>query len=195
MVGGECGLGVEVGRVGGLVADGLAGERRLVDVEHHGLQQFAVGRDLLAGVENHDVAHHDVLAGHLHGVAVADHLHGLVVVHLVEQRELLVGLQLEDEGQPRGQQDGDEDADGLEEYAGAFMQAPELVARDADRERAGDEEDDDQRVAEFLEKPLPQRVFLGRGQYVDPVLFPAFRHLGVGQAGVVLFFCHYTFNF
>ncbi len=155
VVGGEGGVGVELRRVGALVAHRLAGEGRLVDVQRHGLEQLAVGRNFLAGVEDDDVAHDHVLARNLGDIAVADDLHRLVVVHLIEQGELAVGLKLEDECQTRGQEYGDEYSYGFEEYSSAFAESPVLVARDAYRQGACDEQDDDQRVFEFFEEAFP----------------------------------------
>ena len=91
-VGGVGGVLVEVLLAGALVADRLARKRRLVDIEAYRLQQPSVSGNLGARGENHDVAHHNVLLGNGGGVAIADHLHRLVVVHLVQYGELLVGL-------------------------------------------------------------------------------------------------------
>ena len=127
----------------------------LVDIERNRLEELAVGGHLLAGIEDHDVAYHHVLLRDLHGVAVADHLYGFVVVDLVEERELLVGLQLEVECKACGEEYGDEDAYRLEEYAGAVVEAVVFIARDTDGKRTGDKEDDDQRVAELFKEALP----------------------------------------
>ena len=79
------------------MAERFAGEGRLVDVERDSFEQLTVGGDLIAGVENHDVSDHYILAGNLHRVPVTDDLHRLVVVDLVEDGELLLGLVFEEE--------------------------------------------------------------------------------------------------
>ena len=123
VVRGEGGILVKFLRVGGLVAYRLACQCGLVYVEGHGLDELTVGRYLLARVENHDVAYDHILARNLDGVAVAYHLYGLVIVDLVEQGELLVGLELEYEREAGGEKDGYEDTDGFEEYAEPFVKA------------------------------------------------------------------------
>ena len=54
---------------------GLAGEVGLVDHDAGGLCEVAVGDDLVAGADAHEVADHDVLQRHGAGLTVADH-HG-----------------------------------------------------------------------------------------------------------------------
>ena len=70
----------------------LAGECRFVDAEAYRFQQNAVGRNLVAGVENHDVVYHDIFSGNLCNAPVADHLHGLLVVDLIQDGELAFRL-------------------------------------------------------------------------------------------------------
>ena len=182
VVGGVGGVGVSVVGVGAFRAGGFARQRAFVHAECGGFEEHGVGGDFLARVEHHHVADHDVAARHLRHVAVADDFHRLVVVHLVEDAELLVGLEFEVEGKSRGQEDGYEDAYRLKEHLRAFAEAEILVERNAHRGEAGDEEDNDERVAELFEKLLPERVLLGRGERVGPVFLAAFGHLGVGEA-------------
>lgn len=190
VVGGIGGVGVGVGGVGALGAHRFAGQRRFVHVQVDGLDQLAVGGHLLAGIDDDEVAHDDVAAGHLRELAIAIDLDGLVVIDLVEEGKLLVGLPFEVEGQTGGQQDGHEDAGGLEEHFGAMLKAEELVERDADGQGTGDEEHDDERVGKLAEELFPQRLFLGRGEHVAAILLAAGSHLGVSQAGVLLLFFH-----
>ena len=185
VVGGIGGFGVEVGGVNSLAAVGLACERGLVDAQRYGVKQFAVGRNLVSGVEDDDVSHHHVLARDGGHGAVAQHLYRLVVVYLVENLECLVGLLLEQEAQASGQQDGHEDADGLEEDFPILAEAEVLVEGDADREHSGDEQNDDERVGELHQELFPPRLPRWRGEYVGTVPEAALRHLRVCQAAVV----------
>ena len=104
---------VEVGFVGRLVHHQLSGQARFVDLQRDGFDELSVGRDFLAGVQDDDVADHDVLAGYFVDFAVSDDGDGRLLTHLVEQVELLVGVVLEVEADAGGQEDGEEDADGL----------------------------------------------------------------------------------
>jgi hypothetical protein len=51
----------------------LAGERRLLDLEVVGQQQAAVGGHAVAGLDQHDVARHQLAGGHVGQLAVAAH--------------------------------------------------------------------------------------------------------------------------
>ena len=137
MVGREGGVGVEFSFDNGLMADGLTREGGFVDVERDGFEELTVGWHFLAGIEHHDIADYNVFSGDGGDIAVADHLHRFVVVYLIEQRELFVGLHLEEERQPGGQKDGYEYPYRLKEYACAFIEAPILIAGDAYRKRSG----------------------------------------------------------
>ena len=154
-----------------------AGERRLVDAERHGLEESAVGRHLIAGIDDDNIAHHHIFAWHLGGLTVAYHLHGLVVVHLIENGELSVGLQLEVESHAGGQDDGNEDADWLEEHTGVFAQTPVLIARNKHGKHTGHKENNHQRVGELTEEALQKRLFFGRREHIDAVLGTAAQHL------------------
>ncbi len=109
------------------MAERFAGEGRLVDVERHGLYQLAVSGHLVAGVEDDDVIHHDILAGYLHRVAVSDDLHRLVVVDLVEDGKFFLGLVFKEKRQARGQDDGDEYPYRLEKDSESFAEPVILV--------------------------------------------------------------------
>lgn len=145
-----------------MAAHGLAGECRLVDIETHRLKQIAVGRYLLAGVEHHDVAYHYIAARNLGAVAaVAYHLHRLVVVDLIEDRELAVGLYLKPERQTGRQQYGHEYADRLEEHRHPLVERIVFIERYAHREHTYHEQNHDKRRCELLQKQFPQRRALG----------------------------------
>ena len=107
----EGGLRVELSRVGSLCADRLSGERRLVDAQRGGIEQGAVGWNLVASLHHDSVADDHIAFRYLAYVPVSDHLHGLFVVCLTEQTELAVGLILKDEGQRSGKKHCHEYAD------------------------------------------------------------------------------------
>ena len=189
-VGGVGRIFIEFIGVGALVGDGLTGERRLVDAEAHRLEQGAVGGYLHARVEDDEVAHDDVFLRHCRGIAVADNLDRLVVVDLIENGKLLVGLHLEIEGDARGQEDGNEDADGLEEDVGTLAKGKILIAGDANRQDAGYEQNDNQWIVELLEELHPQRI-LGRGcEDVYTKLSAVGLHLSGGQPMIVMLLLH-----
>ncbi len=100
--------------IGGLLTYRLTGERRFVDAQRDSLEQFAVGRNLFSGGYDDDVTDNDIFFRYLDCVAVSDHLNRLVVIYLIQKRELAVGLQLEKESQTGGEQDRDEYADRFE---------------------------------------------------------------------------------
>ena len=189
-VAGIGGAVVEVGLYGGLGVHRLARERRLVDMQTHRTKQACVGGNLLPRLEHQDIAHHHIALGHLLHIAVADDGHQLVVVLLVEDGELLLGLQLEVEAQARGQQDGHEDADRLKKHGEAFLQSPVFVARHTDGKHANHHEDDDQRVGELLKEEPPQRGFGGRGEHIGAMLLATGSHLCVGKALISKVFGH-----
>ena len=189
-VAGIGGAMVEVGLYSGLGMHRFARERRLVDMQAHRTEQARIGGNLLPGLEHEDIAHHHIALGHLHHIAVADDGHQLMVVLLVEDGELLLGLQLEVEAQACGQQDGHEDADRLEKHGGAFLQSPVFVARHANGKHANHHEDDDQRVGELLEEEPPQRRFCGRGEHIGAMLLATGDHLCVGKTFISMVFGH-----
>ena len=121
------GLFVKMSRVDGLCAQRLAGERRFIHTERNGVKQLAVGRNLIAGVEDDDVAYHHILTRYGGHGAVAHHLNKLIVVYLIENFERLVGFLLKDERQRGCKTDGHEDADRLKEHLPVFFQAEILI--------------------------------------------------------------------
>ena len=152
VVAGVGGIAVEVFLYGSLRGLWLAGERRLIDEQVQRLQQFAVGGHLLAGLYDDDVAHDDVASCHLAYVIVADDLHGRVVVHLVEALESLLVAAFQEVGHPRSQQQGDDDADRLEESGETGTSPFKLVDADAYGEDEGRDENPEQRVLEASEE-------------------------------------------
>ena len=181
-VGGVGGVLVEVGFDGGLADDGFARQVRFVDLQGDGLEQLAVGGHLFARLQHDDVAHNHILAGNLLHVSVADDLDFRLLVHLVQQVELLVGVVFKEESDARGQQDGGDDAYGL----GIFV----LHDGDDQREEGGHEQHLDHRVLEFLQVEFPHGGTFGGRHQVDAVFGTAFPYLFVGQADVVVILFH-----
>ena len=75
----------------------LAGKGALIHPEVEAVNDGAVGRHFLAGLQQHNVAHNDIASRHLGNVAITHHLHVDMVIGLVEQAEFLVGIDLDDE--------------------------------------------------------------------------------------------------
>ena len=169
------------------MTDGLSGERGFVDAEIDRFEQFSVGGHLFSRGEDDDVAHHDVFPWNGATFPFSDDLHRFFVVHAVEECELAFSLHFKIEAESCRKQNGDEDADRLEEDGSVFVEHEAFVECDADGECACDEEDDDERVREFAEIFLKKGFFFGRGENVLAVEFSALCHLCGGQSLIGLF--------
>ncbi len=136
------GVCVEIGLVGCLVHHQFAGQARLVHLQRDSFDELSVGRDFLAGVQDDDVADDDVLAGYFVDFPAPQDGDGRFLAHLVQQVEFLVGVVFEVEADAGGQEDCEEDADGL----------GVLVFNDGDDEREDRsyQQDADDRVLEFF---------------------------------------------
>ncbi len=147
----------------------LAGQRRFLDLQVDRVDHPRVGGHAVAGVEQDDVAGHDVPGRDLALVAVADdrcRRRG----HPPQRFCRALGAVLLREPEQDGEQHDGRDGDRL----GG-------VAEDGG-ERRGDEEDDDQDVLELLREDRPRR-YAGRGlQLVGTVLGEARGGLGRRQA-------------
>ena len=139
---------------------------------------MTVGRHLIAGFENHNVAHHHVFAGYRGYVSVAQYLHGHIVVHLVEHLEFLVGIHFHEETHKSGKRDSDENAKRLKEHSGRLAKSHHLIARNAYGKHQSHEQYLDKRVVEFLYKLRPQRCLFGRSEQVCTIFDAALSHLG-----------------
>ena len=73
--------------------DALAGEGALLDLQRRGDDHPAVGRDAVAGIDQHDVAGHDLVGRDLRHLTVPPHL-GDRLHHLAEGRCRRLGLPL-----------------------------------------------------------------------------------------------------
>ena len=160
----------------------LAGERTLVDGEGETLDYGTVGWHFLAGFQNHDVAYHDIATSHLRDMTRAQDLDHSAVVALVEQTELLVGIDFYQKAHQRGQHDSQKDAQGLKEYRGAHVQPKILINRQTHRKRQCHKQNLDERVIKLLYELPPQRLTSRRGDYIGTILLPAGNHLLGRQA-------------
>ena len=147
----------------------FARKRRLVHAERHRLDEFAVGRHRFARLDDHQIAYDHFAARYFAHRAAAPHLDGLIVVDPVEAAEAAHGVPFEEKAHARGQQNGAQNADGLDEVA--------LDERHRQRQGGGDEQHDDDRVAEFLGQQPPCRIVARRRDDVGPVRGAADRHL------------------
>ncbi len=127
VVGGVSGVFLEFRFIRGFADEGFPRQRGFVDLEGNGFQQDAVRRDLLSCVQDNDIAHHHVPAGQFADIAAADDLDHGVVIDLVQDFKLFVGAYLEGEPHAGSQQDGRQDARGLQKDAGRFRSGEKLV--------------------------------------------------------------------
>ena len=108
----------------------LAGERRLLDLEGRRHEQAPVGRDLVAGLERHDVAGHELLGGDVDGLPPTPRVR-LDHEHLLERGDALGRLALLVQAEDRVD---DGDAENREP-------SPELLERDDAHDRRADEDE------------------------------------------------------
>ena len=164
-IGGIGGFGVSVGWISGFLDDGLARECGFVHLQGDALQQFAVSGHLGACIEHNDVAHDDIGLGHFGDAAVANDLHKVFIAHGIEEVESTTGLHFKPEADARGQDNGHEDAGGLEEdvpTAVALAFAEKFKQADTYARQKGEQKDADNGVLEFFKELPPQRSLLGR---------------------------------
>ncbi len=149
----------------------LAAHRRLVDVQVIGADQATVGRHDVACRQGDEVAHDQAADRHVLGHAVADRarLEGQPVAERLDGR---LRARLLDEAQAGRQDDDDQDDPGVDAVA------------DDDADRAGDQQQEDQRARELAHedrRSRPLAVLLDR---IRPVDSQALGGRGGGQAGV-----------
>ena len=143
--GGEVGLAHGVGGLPHGV--GLAGQGRLVDLEVGGADHAAVGRDLVALREDHDVAGDEVLREDLDLLAVTDDV-DVGGEHLLEGLGRLVGLVLLPEAEAAVDEVDQPNGDAQLRHAGD------------ERDDAGDPQKDRHEVREVGEKRQYRGLFL-----------------------------------
>ena len=158
---------------------GLAGEGGLLDLHGGALDDAAVRRHRVAGLEDHEVANNKLGGRDAHNVAAAHDL-ALGGRHLLERRQRLLGLGLLDHAENRVHHDDEADDDHVREVRLALRQPRE------GRDDRGNDEHDDHRVCHLCEEALPERVLLGLLELVETVFLETCSRLLWGKAiGVV----------
>jgi hypothetical protein len=163
---------LRVGERAALLLDrlGLAGERGLVHLQVDDLDQARVGRQAVAGAQQHDVPGHQLPRRDLGLLAVAQGGGG-GRGHAVQRLDGALGAELLRERQQHG-----------EEQDGGDGHRLDFVAEDRGDGRGGDE-DEDEDVLELLEQDPPRRDAAGGLQLVGAVRRQPPRRLGAGQSG------------
>ena len=169
----------------------FAGKRTFVHAQRNALNQFAVGRDFFARFHQHDVAHHNVAARHLHNGApaaclaerhVAHHLHRHIVADFIEHIKFSVGIIFHQKSHQSGKHNGAKYAQGLQErFPSLARQIVQFVDGDAHRKGKSHQQNDNERVVESLQKLFPRRRALRRREHIATVLLPTFIHLAGSQ--------------
>ena len=156
----------------------LAGERRLVGPQVRRLDQAGIRRDLVAGLDQHDVAGHDLVRRNPQPLAAADH-RGFRRGQRHQRTHGFLGARFLDEAQHRIEDDDRENHDRLVGQRGLarILQQP-LDHRDHGR----DQEDDDEEILELLQQPLPPGRFRRALEPVGTVLLQAALRFGRGEA-------------
>jgi hypothetical protein len=136
---------------------------RLVDAQVGGAQQEAVGGQLVARVDEDEVAHGDGARLDHHLAAAAhdarlDHV-GALLAQLAELQLLVVVVGRRHRGDD---EDGDEDGNAVDPARGRAV----LNHADDERDDGGDEEDDQDDVLEAVEENRPPALVRRLGQLV-----------------------------
>ena len=180
------GLGLELRLVGGLATRRLARQVRFVDAHGHSLHQRAVSRHLVARVQHHGVAHHNVLSfDALDEAATVDRHLGLVF-GLVQDVELLVGTQFKDKAYRRGQHHCHENAQRLQQHRPSCGAGTQLVDGNAYRQQQGNQQNAYDRIGKLLQKLFPKGLFLGWSQHIGAMCGTAFLHFFLRQSILIV---------
>ena len=70
------------------------------------------------------------------------------------------------------------------------MQPIIFITGNADRKYPRHKQNDYQRILELIQKTHEQRFFFRRGQNIDPVFSPAFKHFRLAQPFIMPRLCH-----
>ena len=95
------------------LCDRFARECGFIDLQVGTNEQLTISRHLIAHLDEHHVAHHDVMARYLHHLTASTHLHRLLLAQCRQHIKLLGGITLEIKSHGSGQEHSDKDADGL----------------------------------------------------------------------------------
>ena len=152
-----------------LDGDRFARQRRLIDLELRRLQQPQVGRNLVARLQQHDVARHQVGGGHGLRLATPQYLR-LRGGQLAQRRNRLVGPPRLREADHRVQHHDDDDDEGIDPFA----QQP--------RHHGRRQQHQDHEVGELVQQQLRPGARLLRRQFVGAVFLQAARGFFGAQA-------------
>ena len=156
----------------------FAGQSGFLCLERSGLDQTAVSRHGVTGLQHHDIAHHQVLVFDLLDDTVAHHLTGRCR-HLLQGGDGLLCTAFLDHAQNSVQQYDRHDNDKLRKR---FVTTVDTV--DNDRHQVygrRDHQHDDHGVDQLHKEALDHRHFLLLGQLVSAVLFQASLCFALGQ--------------
>ena len=147
----------------------LAGQGRFVGLKIRRFDEPGVGRDLVAGFDQDDVAGNDVMGCDPLSLAVAND-GGFRRGQRHQGPHGLLGARLLDEAEHRVQDDDRHDDDRL---VGKRGLARVLQQPFDNRDDRRDQQNDHQEILELLQQPLPPRRFRRTLQPVRPVLLEA----------------------
>ena len=155
----------------------FAGQRRLVGVEIGILDDAGVRRDLVAGLDQHDVAGDDLIGRDALALAVADD-RGFRGGQRHQCAHRFFGARLLEEAEQGVEATIAQDDDGLVRQRGLarILQQPFHH-----RDDHGDQQDDHQEVLELLEQPPPPGCFRRALEPVRSVLLEAPLRLGAAK--------------
>ena len=136
----------------------LTGECRFIYFEGCRLQQAAVRRHAVAGLEEHDVTWHELLGGQLHNVTRATNS-GLDNQHLLQRGDACLGLAFLAEPHH-----------GVEQREPKQNDACAPLLQRHDRDHTGDQQNHLHRVLELAEERLKARLLLLYGEGIRTIL-------------------------
>ena len=156
----------------------FAGQRSFVRPQVGAFDDARIGRDLVAGLDHHDVAGNDVVGRDPPSFAVANHgRFGSGKGHQRPHR--LLGPRFLDVAQQGVEHDDRQNDDG---FVGQGRLARLLQQPFGHRYGDGDQQDDHQEALELLEQPPPPGRFRGALQPVGPMEVQAPLDLGLAEA-------------
>ena len=144
----------------------LAGQRRLVGLQVRHLDEAGVRRNLVAGLDQHDVAGDDVMGRDALAIAVAND-RGFRRGERHQGADRFLRARLLDEAEHGVEHDDRHDDDRL---VGQGALARVLQHPFDHRDHDGDQQDDHQEIFELLQQPFPPRRFRRALQPVGAVL-------------------------
>ena len=172
---------IEIGFIRSFTARRFARQVRLVHSQRDSLHQGAIGWNFVTRLNDHRIAYHHLLAFNALNQAIAIYRHLLLILGLIEDIELFVCAQLEKEAHRSGQHHRHKNAQRLQQHRKSFVVGKQLVQGNCHRQQQGNQQNANNRVAEFLQKLFPHRVFFGWSQHIIAMLAAALQNLVMGQ--------------